>query len=189
MSKVTPEVPEQSAGYSEIRVVRDLKNRGANGFDLTPDTAACRLIAGQLGVISIRKLRFQGELHPHNKTDWQLSAKLGATVDQTCVVTAEKVTTRVDVSVKRLFQTRMDEDHSGGEVEFDGEDEIEQLSEEIDLGAVLSEALLLALPDYPRIEGAQLEESVFTEPGITPMEEAETKPFAALAALRGKLQE
>jgi uncharacterized metal-binding protein YceD (DUF177 family) len=196
MPKVTPQAPEQAAeqtaeqtaGYSEIRTVRDLKNSGANGFDLAPDASERAAVAEQLGAIAIRKLRFKGEIRAHNKTDWRLTATLGATVDQTCVVTAEKVTTRVDVPVIRLFEKPVDEELQGGEVEFDGDDEIEPLGDEIDLGAILSEALLLALPDYPRIKGAELQESSFTEPGITPMDEAETKPFAALAALRDKLQ-
>ncbi|NOX72691.1 MAG: DUF177 domain-containing protein [Alphaproteobacteria bacterium] len=185
---MTPETAKQTTGYAEIRVVRDLKDGGANRFELTPDATARVVITNQIGAIAIRKLRFKGELRAHNKSDWRLEATLGATVDQACVVTAQKVTTRVDVPVIRLFQNPTDEELQGGEVEFDGEDEIEPLTEEIDLGAILSEALLLALPDYPRIEGAQLQESVFTEPGITPLGEAEAKPFAALAALRDKLQ-
>jgi len=191
MAKATPEGPDQSAKYSkiysEIRVVRDLKNGGANGFDLAPDATTRAVIADLLGANAIRKLRFRGEIRAFNKSDWRLDAKLGATVDQPCVITAEKVTTRIDVPVIRLFKKRPEEEPTGGEVEFDGADEIERLGNEIDLGAVLSESLLLALPDYPRIEGAQLKAAVYTEPGITPMGKDEAKPFATLAGLRDKL--
>ncbi len=66
----------------------------------------------------------------------------------------------------------------------DEEDEdIEPLGDRIDLGLVAIEALALALPPYPRKEGAALAETLPDD-----AEETETvKPFAALAALRDKL--
>ena len=65
----------------------------------------------------------------------------------------------------------------------DEDDEIEPLGERIDLGLVAIEALALALPAYPRKPGASFgpPESALGE------EESEAKPFAALAALRGKI--
>ena len=71
----------------------------------------------------------------------------------------------------------------------DGNDEAEPLRSEIDLGEILVEALSLGLPDYPRADGAALEQAVFTEPGLTPMTDQDTKPFASLAALKDKLKE
>ncbi|NNK79430.1 MAG: DUF177 domain-containing protein, partial [Litoreibacter sp.] len=51
------------------------------------------------------------------------------------------------------------------------------------------EALSLALPAYPRAEGAELGETVFSEPGTDPMSDEDAKPFAALAALKNKMNE
>ena len=64
-------------------------------------------------------------------------------------------------------------------VDPDEDDEIEPLGDRIDLGRVAVEALALALPAYPRKPGAELR----------PRDRRggdEPKPFAALAALRGK---
>jgi hypothetical protein len=50
------------------------------------------------------------------------------------------------------------------------------------------EALVLHLPLYPRVEGAELGELAVTEPGKTPLRDADLRPFAGLAALKDKLE-
>jgi len=50
----------------------------------------------------------------------------------------------------------------------------------IDPAAVMIEALALAMPLYPRAEGADLGEAVHAEPGVTPMRDADARPFAGL---------
>jgi hypothetical protein len=49
------------------------------------------------------------------------------------------------------------------------------------------EALALALPPYPRSDSAEVAEFTVTEPGKTPMTQADLRPFAGLAALKGTL--
>jgi hypothetical protein len=44
----------------------------------------------------VRKLRFIGTLEPEGAQDWRLTADLGATVVQPCVVTLAPVTTRLE---------------------------------------------------------------------------------------------
>ena len=58
-----------------------------------------------------------------------------------------------------------------------------------DIAQVMAEALSLAAPDYPRADGVELESSTFTEPGVAPMTDEDTKPFAALKALKSKLSD
>ena len=53
----------------------------------------------------------------------------------------------------------------------------------------LALGLLLALPLYPRSENAELGEAVFTEDGVAPLKDEDTKPFAGLAALRDRFDE
>jgi len=172
-----------------LRILKlsDLSGKGRNQFDIRPDTTELAEIAAELDILVLKKLRFSGEVSPENKKDWRLSAKLGASVQQSCVITNEPVTTRVDIPVTRMFQRDCGAEKTSGELEFDGNDEVEQLGSEIDLDAVMREALALALPDYPRAVGAKLEESAFAAPGITPLTHEDTKPFASLAALRDKL--
>lgn len=68
------------------------------------------------------------------------------------------------------------------------DDETEALGPEIDPAQVMIEALSLALPQYPRKDGAHLEQAIYTEPGQQAMTDDDVKPFAGLAALRDSLK-
>ena len=67
------------------------------------------------------------------------------------------------------------------------DDTAEPLGDIIDLQGVMIEELALALPAWPRSEGAGIGSVTVTEPGQTPLTEEAMKPFAGLAALRDKL--
>ncbi len=64
---------------------------------------------------------------------------------------------------------------------------VEPLTATIDLGALMVESLALALPLYPRAEGAHLRQAIFTEPGAAPLTDDDARPFAGLKSLRDKL--
>ena len=116
-----------------------------------------------------------------------MSADLGATVVQDCVVTLDPVTTRIDEPISRSYVADIPEIEAS-EVEMPEDDTVEALPETLDLAQVMIEALSLALPPYPRIEGADLSVAVFSEPGVTPMSDDDAKPFAGLGALRESLE-
>ena len=67
------------------------------------------------------------------------------------------------------------------------DDTLEDLPSEIDLDELLSEALSLALPEWPRAKGVDPVDMAVTEPGKTPMSDEDTKPFAALKSLKDGL--
>lgn len=138
-------------------------------------------------LLGLRKLSFSGEVSAVGDADWQLQGTLGATVIQPCAVTLEPVTTRIDTPVRRLYQRDFIE-VDAPEVEMPENDEVESLTAWIDPGAVMLEALDLALPLYPRKEDAELGEMVVTEPGVKPMRDEDTRPFAGLAALKDQLE-
>ncbi|SFS08851.1 YceD family protein [Yoonia litorea] len=171
---------------SHLRIA-DLPNRRATDFLVEPTADERAAIAEALDIIAIRKLRFSGKLSPIGKRDWRLDAELGATVVQSCVVTLEPVSTRIDEDVSRSYLSDLPEVLSG-EVEMPEDDTQEALPESLDLAAVMIEALSLALPAYPRAEGAELGEAVFAQTGVTPLRDEDTKPFAGLAELRESLE-
>ncbi|MBB5220826.1 uncharacterized metal-binding protein YceD (DUF177 family) [Amaricoccus macauensis] len=160
----------------ELRQIRDLSQFA---FDISPQPAEAVALAELLGARAVRKLRFSGRLTPVGKGGWDLDAELGATVVQTCVVSLEPVTTRVDERVHRAF---LPETASSAEIVVspDEDDEVEPLGDRIDLGRIAIEALALALPAYPRKAGATLEAGDDDDAD-------RPRPFAALAALREKL--
>jgi uncharacterized metal-binding protein YceD (DUF177 family) len=163
-------------------------SRGAEKeIGLVPDAEARARLAEELGLLGLRKLRLTGRLIPEGKRDWRLEASLGATVVQPCVVTAEPVTTRIDEPLTRRYLAQMPEPE-GDEVEMPEDDTAEPLPATLDLAAVIAEALALALPLYPRAEGATLDSAQFAAPGVAPMTDEDAKPLAGLAALRDRLK-
>lgn len=170
-------------------VVSDLSPGKPYRFDIRPEAEDLTAIAGRLGLEGLRKLRFEGALKAEGKRDWRLEAKLGATVIQPCVVTLEPVTTRLDDTVTRRFLADWPpQQEQGDEVEMDEDDSIDALGDVIDLASVMEEALALALPLYPRKEGAEATDAQAQPEGAEPFDEAALKPFAGLADLKKKLE-
>ncbi|EAQ03442.1 hypothetical protein OB2597_02442 [Pseudooceanicola batsensis HTCC2597] len=179
-------------GKDRLRIA-DLNSRAATGFDLRPDEAALDRLRDDLDLLGLRKLRFQGALRPRGSREWELVAQLGATVVQPCVVTLAPVTTRIEEEVTRRYTPDFQHAPGAGE-DGDGEgspmpedETLEPLPAVIDLTEVMTEALALSLPLYPRAEGAEMGEAVFAEEGKRPLRDEDVKPFAGLAGLRDKL--
>jgi uncharacterized metal-binding protein YceD (DUF177 family) len=164
--------------FQPLRVAA-LPTRKPTPFDLRPDAGWLAQIALDMGAIAVRKLVFRGEIKADGRRDWQLSGQLGATVVQPCVVSAAPVTTRIDIPVLRRFLAEMPP-ATAPESEIPEDDTLEPLGPEIDPAAVMIEALSLALPDYPRAEGASLDTGA--QPGSDPS--PRPNPFAVLKALK-----
>ncbi|MEM7522045.1 MAG: DUF177 domain-containing protein, partial [Pseudomonadota bacterium] len=141
-----------------------------------------------LELTGLRKLRFAGTISGHAARDWVLSGTLGATVTQPCAVSLDPVTTRIDVPVRRLFLRAIDPIEAD-EIEMPEDDAVEQLGQWIDPEAVMIEALSLAVPEYPRAPGAQLGETVLSEPGVVPLTDEAIRPFAGLADLKARMED
>lgn len=160
------------------------------GFALRPDRAEMDALARDLGLDGLRKLSLTGQLQPENSRDWRLEARLGATVTQLCVVTLAPVTTRLEETVIRRYLAEMPTPAptEGQEVEMPEDDTIEPLPDHVDLSDLLAEALALALPLYPRAEGAGLGTLSTAEPGVAPLTDDQMRPFDGLAGLRDRLR-
>lgn len=153
--------------------VAHLNPRSPTPVSLSADAAARAALAADLGLIDLPEFRFAGQIAPVGGAAWELTGRLRARVVQPCVVTLDPVTTRIDEQVRRVFSP-----HATAPEEDEAEmpdDEIEPLGAFIDAGEVAIEALALALPLYPRNEGAALEGEEPAKP------EADTRrPFAGL---------
>lgn len=167
--------------------VADLSQNSQNTFELHPDTETTKALAQELGLSALRKLSFVGRIIPLGKTDWQLEARLGATVVQPCVVTLEPVTTRIDKDVVRRFVHDFT-DPDEPEAEMPDDETAERLGQWIDPAIAMQEALTLAVPDYPRKENVELGQMIYTKPGEAPMTDEDARPFAGLANLKDQLK-
>ncbi|MCW1950965.1 MAG: DUF177 domain-containing protein [Octadecabacter sp.] len=165
----------------------DLPARKRSHFKIEPDAAGRKALAEAIDVLKIPKLRFEGALIPTGKRDWRIEATLGATVSQACVVTLDPVTTRIDEDITRAFAVELDIPDED-EFEIGEDDSADPLPDTLDLVDVLAEALVLAMPAYPRKDGVQADVTSVTEPGKAVMTDEDARPFAGLAALRAGLE-
>lgn len=181
----TPLSPAEDAlPWSHPMRLAELPARKPTRFDITPDSKTRAAIAAWADIEGLEALRLRGELAPMGRNDWRLEAEFTARVVQACVITAEPVSTDLAEPVLRRYLADLPEP-TGEEVEMPEDDTAEALPAVVDIAAVALEALELALPLYPRAAGAELGESVHSEPGIAPMTDEDTRPFAGLKALLG----
>jgi uncharacterized metal-binding protein YceD (DUF177 family) len=167
--------------------VAALASRKPTRFDIKPDAAMRRAIAAYLGIIAVPKLRFVGEIVTRGRHDFVLKAVLEARVDQACAITLEPVGADVREDVLRVYLADWT-DPTGDEMEMPDDDSVEPLGEVIDVGHVALEALMLALPPFPRAPGASLTDAQYAPPGTTPLKDGDLRPFSGLAALKAKLE-
>jgi len=171
--------------WSHVLRPADLAGRKPTRFNISPDDETRAAIATWADIDALESLRLKGTLTPLGRTDWQLQADFTARVVQPCVITLAPVTTDLSESVERRYIAgmKMPEDE---EIEIPEDVSAEPLPAEIDLAAVALEALELALPLYPRAKGAELGETLASEPGTEPMRDEDTRPFANLRDMMKK---
>ena len=165
-----------------------LAQRKPTRFALAPDAAALASIAAALNLTRLTRASFKGEIRPMGRADFTLEAVLEAEVVQPCIITLAPVTTAIRETVTRRYVADWKEPDAE-ESEVPEDDSTEPLGEVIDVGAVLAEALALALPLYPRAEGAELGVFSHTPPGAEALQDEKLRPFAGLADLLKKQPE
>lgn len=157
--------------------------RQATRFSHDFNADARARIAADLGIIGIAQLRIAGRLTPVASDDWQLEARVHGRATQECVVSFAPVDTAIDEDILRQYLADLPPPPPG-ESESPAED-VEEAPAMLDLTEITREVVALALPPWPRSPDVEVDEWQSLPPGATPIEAR--RPFAALAALRGKL--
>ena len=157
--------------------------RDGDRLDLVADAEECAAVAARLDLASLERLDAHAVLRREGTTV-HATGRVKAALEQRCVATGEPLAVRVDEAFDLRFIPAPVT--AGGDEEFElGADELDTLfhdGQAIDLGAAIADSLALALDPYPRSPNA---EAALREAGVISEEEA--GPFAALAALKGKL--
>ena len=157
--------------------------RDGDRLDLVADADERAAVAARLGLASLERLDAHAVLR-RDGTTITASGRVKASLEQRCVATGDPLAVRVDEAFDLRFVP--EPKTAGGDEEFElGADELDTLfhdGQAIDLGAAIADSLALALDPYPRSPKA---EAALREAGV--ISEDEAGPFAALAALKGKL--
>lgn len=165
-----------AAPYAHLLRVTQLNPRQPTRVTLAPDATARTAIARTLGLTDLPAARLEATIRATGSDAWELTGRLAARVVQPCIITLAPVETAIDEPVRRIYSPHAAAPE-GEDVEMP-DDETEPLGQTIDAGAVLVEALSLALPLYPRAPGAELPAAAVDD------DDADTRrPFAGLSAL------
>jgi hypothetical protein len=147
--------------------------------ELEADEATRRAVAKTAGVDDIARLTARFDLARRGRNGLHVTGLVSALVGQLCVVSFEPIANEVSEAIDLSFgdETSMPTAARPLDIAVDAADPAEPLvNGMVDLGAIATEFLILAIDPYPRKPGA-----VFAAP---PDRETVGKAFAALAALK-----
>jgi hypothetical protein len=175
--------PSLSRPLHVDELAKTANNEGASG-EITATKDEMAAISTLLDLVALDTLAFAYRLRHGGSGRLHLSGRLTADVTQTCVVSLDRVETRLDVPVEAEFwpaslieALSRNADSAGSPDEFDWPEPI--VDGKIDLGPLVYESLVMALDPYPKREGARFE----WPQGESPDGGGEG-PFAALGALK-----
>jgi len=165
--------------WSAPVAVHDVPETGRS-IALVADERTRAAIAKRAGLRSLPRLEAQFDLARHGRDGLRVTGRVAAMVGQTCVVTLEPIETDLAEEIDLVFAppaAPVIVDEEGVKVEVTSVDAPEPLiGGTVDLGAIATEFLILAIDPYPRKPGA-----VFEQPAA---EGHSGSPFAALEALK-----
>ena len=157
--------------------------RDGDRIDLIADAGECSAIAKRLNLLSLDRLEAHAVLS-RDKQQVRARGRVKASLRQACVATGESIPEHVDEAFDLTFAPA-----PGGEEEVELEsgdlDTIDTIFHDgagIELGREIADTLALAVNPYPRSAEA---DAALREAGV--MSEEEAGPFAALAALKSKM--
>lgn len=161
---------------------RPVDVRQAEGLvqTLVASEAERKALAARFALVSIDSLTADLALSRKDRTV-SAEGRLRASIIQSCAVSGEDLPVEIDEPLAFRFVPEAEHGPGEEEVELDAEDcdEIDYSGSHIDLGEAVAQSLALAIDPYA--EGPQAEEAR-RKAGL--LDEAQSGPFAALAALK-----
>jgi|APTNR8051073442_1049403.scaffolds.fasta_scaffold15206_3 hypothetical protein len=152
---------ESVAEFSRPMAIHDLPVAG-RPFAIEANADERAALARLYQIRDLLRLQASGTVRPQAGGERiRLDGRLQAEVVQTCVVTLEPITSRIDAPLQRLYGAEAGEEWeegAGAEVFLDLSCDLltEPLDgDTLDLGAAAAEQLALELDPYPRAPGAE----------------------------------
>jgi len=177
MKVKNPQQPRPGAVWSVPVAAQDVPESGL-ALTLAADERTRASVAKLADLRALPRLEARFELARRGRDSLHVTGTLSATVGQTCVVTLDPIENEIEESIDLVFApgaASMAESSSGLEdVALDSPEPL--TSGLVDLGAIATEFLVLAIDPYPRKPGA-----VFEAPAAP---DDANQPFAALAGLK-----
>jgi uncharacterized metal-binding protein YceD (DUF177 family) len=150
-------------------------------FELAPDAATRARLAKHAGVNAVQELSLKLDVKP-TEAGAEATGELTGVVRQTCVVSLEEFDSPISEGIEVDFAT---DSVPPSEEDEDTEGQPDPIIDgKIDLGALASEFLILAIDPYPRKPGASLPNL----PGADAENSAKASPFERLSGLKDRIK-
>jgi hypothetical protein len=175
----------QAAPFQRPMVVARLRRDVETPFRISADPDELVALARYLDVDRIDRLSLAGFIAPTGRDGWRVRGRLVAKIEQSCVVTLAPLRSRHDAEIERFYLpgNRIKPEHEVL-VSLDDDDAPDPFTDCIDPAQLAIESLALMIDPYPRAEGAKLGQFSVAAPGITPLPDKASQPFASLAVLK-----
>jgi uncharacterized metal-binding protein YceD (DUF177 family) len=151
-------------------------------FELVAAERTREAIAKLANLRVLPQLSARFDVAPHGREGLRVTGRIAAILGQTCVVTLEPIENALDEPVDIVFAPAAAADVIDESVDITADDPPEALVDgAVDLGAIATEFMMLAVDPYPRKADAVFEPPAAGDPPAS--------PFAALAALKPRRQD
>ena len=145
---------EKTLEFSRPATVAEMEPGDEINRSLEADAAECAALAARMGLIAVDSLAAEATVRRlSGDALYRVRGRISADVVQACVVTLDPVPGHVEEDFDELYATEGYEPP-----EDDEEAELPEIfdGQEIDLGELVAQILLLSLNPYPRAPGAEL---------------------------------
>ncbi len=114
----------------------------------------------------------------YSKGEWEINGEVTINCTLQCVISLEDLSFKFKIPIKRYLSSNLNL-QSKKIINYENINcDIDPLTENIDLGDIISEEIYLALPKYPKKNGVKLKNILITE------ENSEFNPFKKLENLK-----
>ncbi len=181
----TTSASERPAPFQRPMDVAELRRDAETPFRIAAEPDELAELARYLDVVRIDRLTLAGFISPAEGGGWRVRGRLVAKLEQACVVSLAPLPTRHDAEIERLYLPA-DRFVAEPEVQFshDDQDAPDPFTDSIDPAQFAVESLALMIDPYPRAGSAELEWRTFAAPGVTPLSDEASLPFAGLGVLK-----
>ncbi len=181
----TTSAAERPAPFRRPMDVTGLRRDAETPFRIAAEPGELAELARYLDVARIDRLSLAGFIAPAGGGGWRVRGRLVAKLEQVCVVSLAPVRTRHDAEIERLYlPADMIAPEPEVQISHDDQDAPDPFTDSIDPAQFAVENLTLMIDRYPRAGGAELERRTFAAPGVTPLSDEASLPFAGLGVLK-----
>jgi hypothetical protein len=181
----TTSAAERPAPFRRPMAVAELRRDAETPLRIAAEPDELAELARYLDVDRIDRLTLAGFISPAEGGGWRVRGRLVAKLEQVCVVSLAPLRSHHNAEIERLYlpADRLIEEQEVL-VSHDDEDAPDPFTGSIDPAQFAVESLALMIDPYPRAASAELHQHTFAAPGVTPLSDETSLPFAGLAVLK-----